>query len=37
MRVTIELPDSALVWLEVPPEQYGAALRLAAATFWYDK
>lgn len=37
MRVTIDLPDDALDWLEVPPEQYGAALRLAAAMFWYDK
>lgn len=37
MRVTIDLPDDAFNWLEVPPEQYGAALRLAAAMFWYDK
>ena len=35
--LSFEVPDGALLALNLPPEEFMAGLRLATPAFWYDR
>ncbi len=35
--VTLQLPDDVFSALRLPPDEFARALRLAAATHWYER
>lgn len=35
--ISFEMPDSAFAALRRPPDEFAAAMRLAAAIYWYSR